>query len=100
MHIRKKNTPTNVLLVTNFKDINWMSWTTRHNEDSKENKFIKTIRDYLHQHIQEPTRSRGNDAPSSLDFRIFIDDKEISNSSYEKILGVYFDNKLNFKTHK
>ena len=23
----------------------------------------------------------------------------ISNSSYEKILGVYFDNKLNFKTH-
>ena len=31
--------------------------------------------------------------------RISIDDKEISNSSYEKILGGYFDNKLNFKTH-
>ena len=33
------------------------------------------------------------------DVGISIDDKEISNSSYEKILGVYFDNKLNFKTH-
>ena len=33
------------------------------------------------------------------DVRISIDDKEISNSSYEKIHGVYFDNKLNFKTH-
>ena len=33
------------------------------------------------------------------DIRISIDDKEISNSSYEKILGVYFDNKLYFKTH-
>ena len=30
---------------------------------------------------------------------VSIDDKEVSNSSYEKILGVYFDNKLNFKTH-
>ena len=58
----------------NFKDINWMSWTTRHNEDSKENKFIETIRDcYLHQHIQEPTRSRGNDQPSSLDL-LFTDE--------------------------
>ena len=33
------------------------------------------------------------------DITISIDDKNISNSSYEKILGVYFDNKLNFKTH-
>ena len=33
------------------------------------------------------------------DITISIHDKETSNSSYEKILGVYFDNKLNFKTH-
>ena len=32
------------------------------------------------------------------DVRISIDDKEISNSSYEKILGGYFDNKLKPKT--
>ena len=30
---------------------------------------------------------------------ITIGDECISNSSYEKILGIHFDNKLNFKTH-
>ena len=50
------------------KDIKWESWSTNHNEDSKENKFIETIRDcYLHQHLQLPTRRRGNDEPSLID---------------------------------
>ena len=30
---------------------------------------------------------------------IFIGNKFISNSNNEKVLGVYFDNKLNFNTH-
>ena len=35
----------------NFKDINWVSWTTFHNTESKEAKFIETAREcYLHQH--------------------------------------------------
>ena len=34
------------------------------------------------------------------DFIIKIGTEEISNSTEEKILGVYFDNKLNFNTHK
>ena len=29
----------------NFKDINWLTWTTIHNEESKEAKFIESIRD-------------------------------------------------------
>ena len=33
------------------------------------------------------------------DFIIKIGSEEISNSTEEKILGVYFDNKLNFNTH-
>ena len=33
------------------------------------------------------------------DLNIKISDELISNSSYEKILGVHFDNKLNFNTH-
>lgn len=33
------------------------------------------------------------------DISIAIEDNVISNSSNEKILGVYFDNKLNFQTH-
>ena len=43
----------------NYRDI---TWTTQHNEESKENKFIETIRDcYLYQHLQQPTRRRNND---------------------------------------
>ena len=35
----------------NFKDINWISWTTSRNDESKEFKFIETVRDcHLHQH--------------------------------------------------
>ena len=36
----------------NFKDIHWASWTTPHGVESKESKFIETIKDcFLHQHI-------------------------------------------------
>ena len=35
----------------------------------------------------------------STDHVIKIGNKDISNSKEEKILGVYFDNKLNFNTH-
>ena len=34
------------------------------------------------------------------DFIVKIGTEEISNSTEEKILGVYFDNKLNFNTRK
>ena len=52
----------------NFKDINWTNWTTFHNEDSKEFKFIETARDcYLHQHNLQNSRRRGNDEPSLID---------------------------------
>ena len=41
----------------NYKDINWETCTTFHNETSKESKFIETVRDcFLHQHITKPTR--------------------------------------------
>ena len=44
----------------NFKDINWVTWTTFHNEESKEAKFIEAIQDcYLyHQHNQQDSRRR------------------------------------------
>ena len=48
----------------NFTDINWTNWNTTHNEESKEAKFIETVRDcYLYQHITKPTRYRGSDEP-------------------------------------
>ena len=48
----------------NFKDINWVSWTTSRNDESKEFKFIETVRDYyLHQHNEEVSRRCENDEP-------------------------------------
>ena len=39
----------------NFRNINWFTWTTPHNEESKEAQFIGTIHDcYLYQHLLEP----------------------------------------------
>ena len=53
----------------NFRDINWSSWTTNHNEESTEAKFIEKIRDcYLHQHVEKVKRKRGNDNPSLIVF--------------------------------
>ena len=63
-YITKKNY-SHICLVgdINFKDINWESWTSPHNEESKESKFMDTIRScYLHQHMSIPTRRRGNDS--------------------------------------
>ena len=55
----------------NFKEINWQSWATCFGEDSKETKFIESTRDcYLFQHIDKPTRIRGNDDPSFIDLLI------------------------------
>ena len=52
----------------NFKDINWVSWTTSRNDENKEFKFIETVRDYyFHQHNEEVSRRRGNDEPSNID---------------------------------
>ena len=58
----------------NFKDIIWVSWTNTRNDESKEFKFIETVRDcYLHQHNEEVSRRRGNDEPSNIDL-IFTDE--------------------------
>ena len=59
---RKKYSHSCILGDFNYRGINWQTWTTLHNEDSKEAIFIETIRDcFLHQHIHELTRRRGND---------------------------------------
>ena len=72
----------------NYRDINWLSWTTPHSEYSKEAKFIETIHDcYLHQHIQESTRRRGNDDPSLIDL-VFTDEvMQVSDIAHHAPLG-------------
>ena len=52
----------------NFRNINWFTWSTLHDEESKEPQFIETIRDcYLYQCLLKPTRSRSTDNPSLID---------------------------------
>ena len=72
----------------NFTDINWTNWSTNHNEESKEVKFIETVRDcYLYQHITEPTRYRGADEPSVIDLVFTEEATQISELEYQPPLG-------------
>ena len=59
----------------NFRSINWSSITTHSGENSAEVSFIEAVRDsFLHQHVDETTRSRGNDTTSLIDM-IFSDEE-------------------------
>ena len=82
----------------NFKDINWTSWSTFHNDDSKEQKFIETIRDcFFHQHNLENSRRRGNDQPSLIDL-IFTDESmQVSDVHHQAPLGKSDHNVITFK---
>ena len=72
----------------NYKDIDWLTWTTSHNEESKEAKFIETIRDcYLYQHLLEPTRRRGSDNPSLIDLLFTNEALQVSDVEYHAPLG-------------
>ena len=72
----------------NYRDINWMTLTTSHNEDSKEAKFIETVQDcFLHQHMQLPTRRRGNDVPSLLDLLFTDEAMQVSSIAHHAPLG-------------
>ena len=55
---------------------------------SVEVKFIETVRDsFLHQHVTEVTRSRGNDNPSLIDLILSDEEMQISNIQYHSPLG-------------
>lgn len=72
----------------NYRDINWSSWTTVHGEESKEQRFIDAIRDcFFYQHVQESTRRRGNDQPSTLDLIFTDEEMQISEVKYLAPLG-------------
>ena len=84
----------------NYKDINWTSWTTTHGEASKEQKFIDTIRDcYFFQHIQQETRRRGNDQPSTLDLILTDEEMQISEVQHLAPLGKSDHNVIVFDFH-
>lgn len=82
----------------NFKDINWVSWTTFHNENSKEAKFIETARDcYLYQHNLQNSRRRGNDEPSLIDLIFSDESMHVSDVEHHAPLGKSDHDVITFK---
>ena len=72
----------------NFPTINWENWTTKHVEESKEEKFLGTLRDsFLHQNVDEPTRCRGTDDPSLVDLILTGEANQAENMEYLSPLG-------------
>ena len=63
----------------NFRDINWATNTSPHDEESIEMNIIDTVQDcFLHQHITKPTRKRGNDEASLLDLVLTNEELQVS----------------------
>ena len=72
----------------NYKKINWKSWTTTGSENSEEFAFIESVRDcFLHQHVEKPTRRRGDDEPSLLDLVLTNEETQVSNLRHQAPLG-------------
>ena len=84
----------------NFRDINWNTWTTPHADTSKESKFIEAARDcFLFQHVQEPTRARGNDDPSLIDLILTNEELQVSNVVHHAPLGKSDHSVITFNYH-
>ena len=72
----------------NFKNINWSNYSTNESEESKEYRFLETVRDcFIHQHISKPTRIRGNNDPSLLDLVLSDEPLQVSNIKHHAPLG-------------
>ena len=70
----------------NYPKIDWQLQYAP-GENSEENNFIACIEDnYLVQHLDEPTRFRGDDEPHIIDL-IFSQDENISDIEYQSPLG-------------
>ena len=84
----------------NYRDINWNTWTTPHADTSKEFKFIEAARDsFLFQHVQEPTRARGNDDPSLIDLIFTNEELQVSDVVHHAPLGKSDHSVITFNYH-
>ena len=72
----------------NYKCINWTKWTTICSDESAEKLFIEACRDcFLHQHVEKPTRRRGDDEPSILDLIFTNEEMQVSEVKHMSPLG-------------
>ncbi|KAK2152940.1 hypothetical protein LSH36_314g03058 [Paralvinella palmiformis] len=69
----------------NMPDIDWESWIGRSESDVL---FIETLQDqFMHQHVDEPTRFRSGQKPSLLDLVISSKEELVSDITYREPLG-------------
>ena len=72
----------------NFKYIDWQLMLCSSTENSKDFKFLESVKDaYLEQHIKQPTRGRGTDIPSTLDLILTRGDDVLEDIAVEAPLG-------------
>ncbi len=82
---------THVLILGDFnlKEIDWKTQTTDKNENHPSTIFLETIRDlFLHQHVKEPTRMRGEDIPTTLDLILTNEENMVEQLQYLPGLGI------------
>ena len=72
----------------NYGGINWGTLSSINSENSDETKFIEAVRDtFFHQHIEKPTRSRGNENPSLLDLILTDELLQVNDITHHAPLG-------------
>ena len=73
----------------NLPKINWINWTTNsEDENDIHNTIIDTLQDhYLHQHVNRPTRARGDQRQNILDLVITNEEQMISDLEFWSPLG-------------
>ena len=83
-----RSTHLNICGDFNYKNINWQLQSCSLDEESNEHKFLNAVQDsFLHQHVSEPTRSRGSDNPTLLDLVFTNEDAMINEVSHHSPLG-------------
>lgn len=72
----------------NFKEIDWINHNINGGPESEQMKFYDACQDaFLHQHITQFTRVRGNDTPSLLDLVFSKSELEVDEIHYKSPIG-------------
>ena len=72
----------------NIKDIDWSKWTTIHNSESLEQRFLDRLDDnFWYQHVDQAIRLRGSDCSSFLDLILTNEANRVNDIAYDYPLG-------------
>ena len=72
----------------NYREMNWVDNSTTVSENHPATKILECIRDaYLHQHVQELSRLKEKNEPSTLDLLLPNEESMVENIKYDPGLG-------------